>query len=80
MNPDKIWAHCPQCKSTQRFVRVQMNHRFHAALTILTVGLWGVSWLALAIWHRFWPWQCKNCGCNELDHATIRRDQTGAST
>jgi hypothetical protein len=67
MKPDKIWAHCLRCGSTQRFVRAPTNHRLHGMLTVLTLGLWGVSWLAIVIWHRVWPWQCKNCGFNEPD-------------
>jgi hypothetical protein len=31
-------------------------------LTIVSAGLWGVSWLALAISRRHWPYQCRRCG------------------
>ena len=64
---DRIWAHCPLCKQIQRFVRVETRHGFHAVMTLLTVGLWGFSWAALAIGHYFWPWRCKHCGCADPD-------------
>ena len=32
-------------------------------MTVLTLGLWGLSWIALTIGHHFWPWRCKHCGC-----------------
>ena len=75
MTDERIWAHCPRCKHTQRFVRVETKHLFHAVMTVLTVGLWAISWIALIIGHRVWPWRCKHCGCNDPD-LTKRRART----
>ena len=75
MTPDKLWAHCRRCKCVQRFERVQTNHRLHAILTLCTVGIWGVSWLALAIGRRFAPWRCRQCGSNDPDLTQVRTER-----
>lgn len=67
MKPDKIWAHCPGCRHTQRFSRVETNHWLHLTLTICTLGLWGISWIALTIGRNVWPWRCHQCGWNAPD-------------
>jgi len=33
----------------------------HLLLTALTLGLWGISWAALAIAQRRKPWRCSVC-------------------
>jgi hypothetical protein len=43
---------------------VETNHWLHAGLTIATLGLWGISWLAILIGRRIWPWRCRQCGWN----------------
>jgi hypothetical protein len=67
MTEDRIWAHCPRCKHTQRFVRAEKNHLFHAGMTVLTLGLWGLSWIALSVGRWIWPWRCKHCSCSTPD-------------
>ena len=64
---DKVWAYCPNCKHTTRFLRFEVNHWLHAQLTVLTLGLWGISWAALAIGQRLRPLHCNQCGWNEPD-------------
>jgi hypothetical protein len=39
----------------------------HAGLTVVTLGLWGISWLAILIGRRVWPWRCRQCGWNAPD-------------
>jgi hypothetical protein len=51
---------CNSCGGTVRVVEV--NHWLHAVLTVLTLGLWGVSWLAWSIDVRRRPWVCGECG------------------
>jgi hypothetical protein len=79
MNPDKVWAYCPHCKHTQRFVRMEILHWVHAILTVVTCGLWAVSWAALVIGQRFIPWRCKHCGWSYPDFSKIRKSRSGKS-
>jgi hypothetical protein len=53
---------CPHCRrrSTPRTIRIK--HGIHLFLTIITAGLWAVSWLALVLSRRVWPIQCHRCG------------------
>lgn len=78
MTDDRIWAHCPKCKHTQRFVRVESRHLFHLCITVLTLGLWGFSWIALTVGRHFWPWRCKHCGCSNpnLKKKIVRSDRS----
>ena len=66
-----MWAHCPTCKHTQRFQRVGVNHWLHAFLTVITLGLWGVSWAAVTIGYWLKPWRCKQC--EGSDHGTPKK-------
>lgn len=78
MTDERIWAYCPKCKHTQRFVRVETPHRFHAVMTVFTCGLWAISWAAIAVGHRIWPWRCKHCNSSDPDltkkRQRIRKD------
>ena len=55
-------AYCAQCRHKQSFVMTKVNHPLHLALTIATLGLWGISWAAHSIGMMFRPWRCKHCG------------------
>ncbi len=79
MRPAKIWAHCPCCRHTQRFSRVETNHLLHLVLTVVTLGLWGISWLAILIGRWVWPWRCHQCGWNAPDFSK-NRTRSGAPT
>ncbi len=67
MNPDKKWGYCPNCAHSQRFVRVDVNHTFHLVMTMLTLGLWSISWVSAIIGRRITPWRCKHCGSHAPD-------------
>ncbi len=58
----QIIAFCPRCGCKQLFDRVMINHFHHFVLSVLTVGLWSVSWLAAYIASRMEPWSCHQCG------------------
>jgi hypothetical protein len=34
----------------------------HLFLTIITLGLWLVSWMAIYIGNQLRPWRCQQCG------------------
>jgi len=58
----KTRAFCARCKHQQSFEMITINHRLHFLLTILTGGLWGISWLAHTLGMTARPWRCKHCG------------------
>ncbi|MEI6350590.1 MAG: hypothetical protein WCP06_05725 [Verrucomicrobiota bacterium] len=62
MSTEHIRAHCPRCRHRQIFKREEIHHRLHFILTILSLGLWGISWLAIIIGARFRPYHCDQCG------------------
>jgi predicted Zn-ribbon and HTH transcriptional regulator len=62
MRKDKVRAHCPRCRHQQIFVTARINHPLHLGLTLLTAGLWLISWIALSIGKVLRPWRCEHCG------------------
>jgi len=58
----KIRAFCARCKHKQSFEMTTINHSMHLLLTILTGGLWGISWMAHVVGMGIRPWRCKHCG------------------
>jgi len=62
MRKDKVRAHCPRCRHEQLFIRATINHPMHLVLSVLTAGLWLVSWVAVCIGKVMRPWRCEHCG------------------
>jgi hypothetical protein len=60
--PDSINAFCRRCRHEQTFIRAQVRHEFHLLLTVLTLGLWLISWISVIIGGALRPWRCKHCG------------------
>ena len=58
----KIRAYCSQCGHRQTFKPVKVNHWLHLLLSILTCGLWLISWAAICAGILRYPWRCKHCG------------------
>jgi hypothetical protein len=73
MRKDRIRAHCARCRHQQLFIRARLNHLLHLMLTIMTVGLWLISWLALCIGQILRPWRCEHCGWH---HPEFKHDKT----
>jgi phage FluMu protein Com len=61
MNTDRLRAFCPRCQHVQLFKRMPAEHRWHLLITVLTVGLWLVSWLSAVIVCHLQPWRCPRC-------------------
>lgn len=38
-----------------------MHHGVHLLFSILTLGLWAVSWLSIYLGQHFRPWRCEHC-------------------
>ena len=62
MKKDKVRAHCPRCRHQQTFIKARLNHPLHLVLSLLTAGLWLVSWAALCVGKVLRPWRCEHCG------------------
>ena len=65
MRRNRIRGHCSRCGHSQLFERTQIHHGIHLLLSVLTLGLWVVSWMAIAVGHHFRPWRCLQCGCHK---------------
>lgn len=75
MRTNTVWAHCPVCKHRQRFKRIETNHLFHALVTLFTLGIWSISWIALVIGRRLCPWRCAQCNSSEPDFSRSSRSK-----
>ena len=58
----RLRAYCPHCNHKQIFVRVRINHWGHFFLTVITAGLWAISWISVYIGSILRPWRCEHCG------------------
>lgn len=61
MTSDRLRAYCNRCQHVQLFRHVSLQHRWHLILTLLTGGLWAVSWISAIIYARILPWRCPRC-------------------
>jgi rubredoxin len=61
MTRDRLRIYCPTCAHPQEFTRFRPAHGWHLVFTILTLGLWGISWLALSLHATARPWRCPRC-------------------
>ena len=43
------------------FERPEIAHRLHLILTICTLGLWGISWVAMCAQGWLGFWECRKC-------------------
>jgi hypothetical protein len=73
MRKNKIRAHCPRCRHQQLFVRAKINHLLHFTLSILTAGLWLISWVAICIGRVVRPWRCEHCAWHSPDFGMDQR-------
>ena len=52
---------CDVCGREMTFYRRTIDHKLHFILSILTGGLWLVSWLSLILLRNEEKWTCTNC-------------------
>ena len=57
-----IEAYCSCCGGEQLFVVKEINHWFHASLTILSLGIWLPVYLIVLLTRFMRPWRCSACG------------------
>jgi predicted RNA-binding Zn-ribbon protein involved in translation (DUF1610 family) len=77
MTKDRIRGYCPRCGHDQLFARQQIRHGVHLFLTIVTFGLWLVSWTAIFVGHQLRPYRCQQCGWHK---PIFRSRQSPAAT
>ena len=62
MTKDRIRGYCPRCGHDQLFEKNHIHHGVHLFLTVITFGLWLVSWASITFYHKLRPWRCQQCG------------------
>jgi len=70
---------CERCQCDREFSKRAVGHTWHLAGTVVTLGLWGMVWLTVAIasWRR--PWRCTVCRSRFVPSAK-RHPQLGQPT
>ncbi|MGE0479962.1 MAG: hypothetical protein AB7Q17_05765 [Phycisphaerae bacterium] len=61
-NPVRLY--CPRCGGPRLCFAVRWGrgrHAAHLALTVFTLGVWGVGWIACALYDRVRPYRCNEC-------------------
>jgi len=71
-----INAFCKECGQERTFYRRRINHLLHFVLSVLTGGLWLVSWVSLILNHKHLPWTCGACETNLLITSQKSRDSS----
>ena len=59
--PRHHYMSCEKCGTKETFRKPKINHGFHLFMTVITGGIWLISYAAVLIGHRFQPWECSNC-------------------
>lgn len=62
MSVHTIRRTCSTCGQKRPFQKQGVNHVLHLILTIITVGVWVVVWILLALMNGFTPYRCSVCG------------------
>jgi hypothetical protein len=52
---------CRDCGAESVLRRRVPRHEVHLALTIVTLGFWGMCWIITIIAARWEPWRCRRC-------------------
>jgi hypothetical protein len=76
----RVRAYCVRCQHIQLFRRFYPEHSWHAFLSIVTGGLWLISWVSVAIVAKLQPWRCQRCGWHLPRTAVIRAPRSRYST
>ena len=50
------------CEQQRLFTKPKINHLLHAILTVITLGVWAVVWVTLAIINSGKKQRCATCG------------------
>jgi DNA-directed RNA polymerase subunit RPC12/RpoP len=61
MASEEAPGYCSHCKKKVKVRKNKLNHIFHFIMTIITLGIWAIIWIFLALSNAF-EWRCVNCG------------------
>jgi len=71
---------CKDCGTESVLRRRVPRHEVHLALTIVTMGFWGMCWIITAVAARWEPWRCRICRQPQEDGRLSRTAPDMAST
>lgn len=71
MAPIQTAGHCPTCGQQRMFTKPGMSHLLHLILSVLTLGIWLIVWLILAMGHSTKKPRCTNCGTELRQQAPL---------
>ena len=57
-------GYCKQCAAPRKLERKGTNHILHLLLSIFTVGIWVIVWIASTI--KMGGWSCSQCGSSKV--------------
>lgn len=60
-------AYCKSCDAQRKVTRPKANHVLHLILTLITVGLWAIVWIGVAV--KIGGWRCDTCGSTKVSGA-----------
>ncbi len=52
---------CRYCCGPRQIYRRRLNHTLQFLLTLVTLGLWAMPWLAMWAFSLRRPWRCRTC-------------------
>jgi hypothetical protein len=67
--------HCKRCEGTRIFKKATVRHSLHLALSVVTGGLWLVSWASLVIGNVVEPWICCKCHARQAAPKDVDTDK-----
>ncbi len=63
---------CEWCEQETPQQRKTPDHLVHGVLTLLTGGLWAVSWASMCLVMRAEVWRCARCRAPQTLHLPVR--------
>jgi hypothetical protein len=63
-------GYCRRCAVPSKLERKGTNHVLHLLLSIVTLGLWLIVWIGVAV--KFGGWSCSQCGSEDVTTSVPR--------
>ena len=62
IKPLRMRAHCPDCRHSQEFERIEVDHRSCLRASLVSCGIGFFSWALQCLGQVLRPWRCHQCG------------------